>query len=118
MTVLGYDPANAVKAHLSLERAVKDHLDSIGKKSRETTAIEELLSTHPRSKDRIGEIEKLLSPAGPRKLKGDGTGKRRFLEMTSGIKKTDTIYRPHRPGGYTPLDSNDIVRADRLASQA
>jgi predicted Zn-dependent protease len=118
MQGLGYDPKNAVKAHQSLERAVDKYLKSIGKGSREATFIEELLSTHPRSSERIKEIEGIHAPPASFALKGDGTGAERFKNMVSDLKKTDTAYRRYYDKALSAFIDNNIKKADELATLA
>lgn len=118
MTALGYDRKNAVKAHISLERSVDEYLKSVGRRSRETTIVEELLSTHPRSSMRIKEIEGLQGSLFSKTIKGDGTGSERFQEKISGLKKTDAIYRKYYDKAISAFSKNEIGEADALVTTA
>ncbi|MBI5561115.1 MAG: M48 family metalloprotease [Deltaproteobacteria bacterium] len=118
MTRLGYDPKNAISAHKSLERIVEEYLKSVGKDSQEGGFFGELLSTHPRTSVRIEELEKMKDSLGPVAVKGDGTERERFQEMTAGIKNKDGIYREYYDKAVRAYEKDKLDEAGELASKA
>ncbi len=112
MTRLGYDPANAVKAHRNLERAADDYLKSTGKGSRDESFITDILSTHPRTSIRLMQISK-LKPAES-KLRGDGTGRKKFLQVTGGIKKADRAYKDYYDKAYRAARKDKLKEASSM----
>ncbi len=118
MTKLGYDPENALSAHRNLERIVNEYLESLGKEPRERSFFEDLLSTHPRTSVRLDEIRKMIEEMGPVEIKGDGTGKERFLNMTARIRKVNGIYVNYYDRAVRAFQKKDLDKAEDLVEEA
>ncbi len=118
MTRLGYDPKNAITAHRNLERTVNEYLKGLGKETRERGFFEDLLSTHPRTSVRIEEIRKMIEEVGPFEIKGDGTGKERFLAMTADIRKVNDIYVKYYDRAVRAFQDRRFDEAERLIGEA
>lgn len=118
MAKLGYDTENAAAAHRSLEKTVNEHMESLGKNTRERSFFEDLLSTHPRTSVRISEIEEMQREVSPEGKRGDGTNRERFLKMTAGLRKTNLVYREYYDKGVKAYGEKNYDRADKLAARA
>ncbi len=92
MTMHGYDPQEALRAHEILEKTVDDYLRRTGKTPTEDTFISNLLSTHPRKDVRLSEIQAMIYESPPYRIRGDGKFRRRFQTALKGIKETNRIY--------------------------
>ncbi len=112
MTKLGYDPVNAVKAHRNLEGAADEYLKSSGRGSGNESFMTDLLSTHPRTSIRLLQISKLKPSEG--RLRGDGTGRKKFLQMTSGIKKADRAYKDYYDTAYRTAKKDKLNEASSI----
>jgi beta-barrel assembly-enhancing protease len=92
MSILGYDPRNAVSAHRNLEKVSGEYLKSLGQNSQERGFFQDLMSTHPRTSVRVEEIQYLISTVPPRPLRGDGSNRQQFQAMIAGLKNTNRQY--------------------------
>ncbi len=92
MTSAGYDPRNAVSAHITLQRAVNNYYRQIGEEPEERTFLDDLLASHPRTKTRIEEIEKLIPLYRVVKYYGDGSNRQIFQTMIADLKRVNDIY--------------------------
>jgi predicted Zn-dependent protease len=92
MSVLSYDPRNAVSAHRNLEKVSNEYLKSLGQNSQERGLFQNLLSTHPRTSVRIEEIQYLISKVPRAPLRGDGSNRQQFQSMIAGIKNANRQY--------------------------
>jgi predicted Zn-dependent protease len=92
MSVLGYDPHEALSAHDVLQKSVDGYLKRLGKSRGEDNFISNLLSTHPRHEVRIAEIQDMINELPPYTIKGDGKFSNRFMKATASIRKINKIY--------------------------
>ncbi len=92
MSELGYDPNEAISAHKVLERSVDNYLKRLGKTPGEDSLISNLLSTHPRTSVRLGEIQDMINELPPYKIKGDGKFGNPFQKATKKIREINGIY--------------------------
>jgi predicted Zn-dependent protease len=92
MSVLGYNPQEALRAHEILEKTVDDYLRRLGKTRNEDTFISNLLSTHPRKDVRLSEIQAMIYELPPYRIRGDGTFRRRFKTELNRIKEINKVY--------------------------
>jgi len=118
MTRLGYHPKNAILAHQSLERANNEYLRSIGKSSQEGSAFSNLLSTHPRTSDRIAEMQQSLTRLGPILLAGDGTFRERYLQSTADLRSMHSVYTNFYDKATRALQKGNVQEADALIYRA
>ncbi|MBN2654759.1 MAG: M48 family metalloprotease [Nitrospirae bacterium] len=118
MVKLGYDPNNAVSAHKNLQKTADDYLKSLGKTSEERGFFEELTSTHPRSSVRIEEIQEMIKAAGPVAIKGDGTNRQLYLDMTTDIRRATEIYREYYDKAVAEYKKKNLETADSLLDSA
>ncbi len=118
MTRLGYDPWNAVSAHRNLERVSQEYLKSLGKDPHEKSLFEDLLSTHPRTSVRIGEIEHIIRNTPPAPVSGDGKYRERFQDMIAGLKKVNEVYSGYFDKAAQAFQKNNLEEADSLVSRA
>ncbi|RJQ53719.1 MAG: hypothetical protein C4526_06265 [Nitrospiraceae bacterium] len=92
MALLGYDPRQAIYAHTVLEKTVDDYLKRTGKSGNEDNFISGMLSTHPRTEVRIGEIQAMINELPPYIIQGDGRSAERFQSETGRLRETNRIY--------------------------
>jgi tetratricopeptide (TPR) repeat protein len=92
MALLGYDPHEALDAHEVLGKSVETYMERIGGKRSEDTFMSNLLSTHPRKKVRLNEIQDMIEDLPGYSLKGDGVFRDRFHEKIKKIKQTNKVY--------------------------
>ncbi len=92
MAKLGYDPYEAVVAHKILESSVANYLMRLGKSSSQDTFISNLLSTHPRSEVRLGEIREMINELPAYNITGDGKFGKRFQNNLKRIKELNKVY--------------------------
>jgi Flp pilus assembly protein TadD len=92
MAKTGYDPNESITAHYRLDKTVDEYLKMVGKKSREATFLDELLSTHPPTKDRVATIKETISTMQPYQRSGDGKNAHTFQQMTARIKRSHIAY--------------------------
>ena len=110
MARAGYDPNEAVRAHETLNRAIDAYLSNLGQSRSEPSAMSQILSTHPRHEERVGELQayiKTLSPADVH-IEGDGRHAERWLRQTESVRRLAPAYArydkalrafmPGRPG--------------------
>lgn len=92
MANTGYDPNESITAHYRLDKAVDEYLKMAGKQSREATFLDELMSTHPPTKDRLATIKETIRTMQPYQLSGDGKNAYTFQQMTARIKRSHIAY--------------------------
>ncbi|MEW6600824.1 MAG: M48 family metalloprotease [Nitrospirota bacterium] len=92
MSMLGYDPHEALSAHKVLERAVDNYVARLGKSRGEDTFISGLLSTHPRAEVRLSEIQDMINQLPPYTLRKDGIFSARFQKETRDIRDINKVY--------------------------
>ena len=92
MAMLGYDPYEAKKTHIILERVTDDYLRRLGRSQDASSPVSELLSTHPRKEVRLTEIDAMIRSLPGYSLHGDGKHARRYQEATGNIRKTNRVY--------------------------
>jgi predicted Zn-dependent protease len=92
MSMIGYDPQEALNAHDILEKAVDRYLRRIGKTPSEDNFISNLLSTHPRKEVRLSEIQDMINELPPYEIKSDGKFAERFQARIARIKEINRIY--------------------------
>jgi predicted Zn-dependent protease len=92
MSMLGYDPNQAKRAHMVLERSVDNYLQRKGKSPRQESFMTSLLSTHPRKEVRVSEIEGMIQKLPPYTIKGDGKFANRFMSNTKKMRELNEIY--------------------------
>lgn len=92
MARLGYDPAEALKAHKKVEMLVKEYLKRTGKSPANGGFITELFSTHPRTEMRLKEIQAMIKELPPYLIKGDGKFRERFQAAVKNIRKINEVY--------------------------
>ncbi|RMG00077.1 MAG: hypothetical protein D6726_11920 [Nitrospirae bacterium] len=113
----GYQPREALTAHRRLEGAVRHYLERVGKKSRGGDFLSELFSTHPRTRVRLSEIEKLLPGQKMEKTYGDGVNRALFLSKTARLRKVDMAYHDY-DRALVALEKKDLERAESLVKSA
>jgi predicted Zn-dependent protease len=118
MSRLGYDPRSAVSAHRNLQKISDDYMKSLGRKSRERSFFEELLSTHPRTSVRIEEIQAIVTNTPPGRVRGDGTNRQQFQAMTAGIKRANSIYVDYYDKAARAMQDKNIPEANNLLARA
>lgn len=118
MIKLGYDPQNAINAHKNLERASQEYLQSLGKNSSERGFFEDLLSTHPRTSVRVDEIQHMIDINKPFQIKGDGTHREKFQNITIDLRNKNKIYRNFYDKALYAYQKNNLSEAENLISQA
>lgn len=118
MTRLGYHPKNAILAHQSLQRASNEYQKTIGKNSQEGSVFGNLLSTHPRTEDRIAEMRETLTRLGPINLSGDGTFRERYLQMTADLRSMHSVYTNFYDKATRALQQGNVQEADALIYRA
>jgi predicted Zn-dependent protease len=94
MARAGYDPAEAVRAHEVLNRAIDGYLSNLGQSRSDPSAMSQILSTHPRHEQRVAELQayvKTLAPADVR-IEGDGRQAERWLHQTESIRRLAPAY--------------------------
>ena len=112
MTRLGYKASNAIWAHRNLENAANEYLKASGKGSGGGSLITDILSTHPRSSIRLQQISKLKSIEGS--VRGDGTGRAKFIQMTSRIRKADKAYKDYYDRAYRAAKEDNLTEASSI----
>lgn len=117
MSGLGYDPGYGMAAHRNLEIAVDKYMKSLGKGSRESSLFEELLSTHPRTKVRIEEIDHLIRQLPPRHVRR-GDNREKFEQMTSDLRRVNKIYAEHYDPAVMAFEKDDLENAEKHLREA
>ncbi len=92
MAALGYDPYEAVRAHDRLQIAVQRYLENLGRKQREDTLLDAILSTHPREEVRREEILEMIKRLPVYNIKGNGKYRDRFQKAIQNLKRLNRIY--------------------------
>jgi predicted Zn-dependent protease len=118
MNKIGYDPNYAVEAHRTLKRAVDDYKRSVGEDSDDETIFGDLLSTHPRTRVRIDEIQRLIAISPKYPIIGDGANGRYFQTMISDLKRVNNIYRNYYDKAVIEFKRKNLYEAERLVSLA
>lgn len=118
MSKIGYDPRYAVEAHRTLERAVRDYRVSIGQDPDDETIFGDLLSTHPRTRVRIDEIQKLIAQTPKYPIVGDGANKTYFQYMISDLKRINRVYRDYYDKAVREFKKRNLYEAERLINLA
>lgn len=118
MTRLGYDPNSALSAHRNLEKLSQEHMQSAGKNTPEQGFFQDLLSTHPRTSVRIGEIQQMISKTPRIPFAGDGKHRERFQTKLKNLKRLNGLYLEYYDKAVRALQEKDIARADSLITQA
>ncbi len=118
MSKIGYDPRYAVEAHRKLERAVRDYRISIGEDPDDETIFGDILSTHPRTRVRIDEIQKLIASTPRYPIKGDGANRAYFQYMISDLKRINSIYRDYYDKAVKAFRKRNLYEAERLVRMA
>jgi len=118
MTKLGYDPKNAISAHMNLERISNEYLKSLNKGTSQRSFFEELLSTHPRTSVRIDEIHNLIRYTPQYVIQGDGSNREHFQSMIAGIKKANENYIKNYDKAMLEYKNNRLDEALGLVKKA
>ena len=92
MAKTGYDTNESITAHYRLDKVADEYLKRVGKQSREATFLDELLSTHPPTKDRVATIKETIRTMQPYQRSGDGKNAYTFQQMTARIKRSHIAY--------------------------
>ncbi|UCE72529.1 MAG: M48 family metalloprotease [Nitrospiraceae bacterium] len=92
MAMLGYDPYEAKKTHIILERVTDDYLRRLGRSQNTSTPISDLLSTHPRQEVRLSEIDTMIRSLPPYSLYQDGKHARQYQDATGNMRATNRVY--------------------------
>ncbi|MCX5811523.1 MAG: M48 family metalloprotease [Proteobacteria bacterium] len=111
MTKLGYNPKNAVSAHMNLEKVSNEYMKSLGKGTQERGFFEDLLSTHPRTSVRIDEIQNIINHTSSFALKGDGVNRQEFQTMIAGTKNINNTYIAHYDKAVRALNNKNLDEA-------
>lgn len=118
MTKLGYNPRNAVSAHMNLEKVSNEYLKSLGKGTQERGFFEDLLSTHPRTSVRVEEIQAIINRTPQPPLKGDGANKQQFQTIIAGLKKVNNTYSSYYDKAVIALKNKNLDEAMIQISKA
>jgi predicted Zn-dependent protease len=116
MSRAGYRPEEALKAHKTLEKAVREYLDRVGRKSRGGDFLSELFSTHPRTEVRLSEIKRIIKER-KQKLRGDGINRERFLKMTRDLREVDRAYH-HYDRALVAYEKGNLKEAEDYLQRA
>ncbi|WP_297211895.1 MULTISPECIES: M48 family metalloprotease [Thermodesulfovibrio] len=114
MSKIGYDPKYAISAHKTLERAVRDYRVSLGKDAEDDTFLGDLLSTHPRTRVRIEEIEKLIAESEIQPVKVDKANRTKFQSMVADLKRVNQIYRNYYDKAVNEFKKGNLAEAEQL----
>lgn len=118
MSRLGYDTRNALNAHRNLEKISQEYARSVGQERSESSFFDELLSTHPRTRIRVDEIQTLINQTPRGVITGDGSGKQRFQSMTANLRRVNNIYLNYYDKAARALNKNNLQDATSFISQA
>lgn len=116
MARIGYDPNEAITAHINLDKAIKDYLSRLGK-SREESILGDLLSTHPRTQIRIDEVKSVIQNLEPYRIQGDGKFASSFIKNIARIKETQKAYIKY-DDATRAFRENNIRKAEDSISEA
>jgi len=114
MNKIGYDPKYAISAHKTLERAVRDYRVSLGKDAEDDTFLGDLLSTHPRTRVRMEEIEKLIAESEIQPVKVDKANRAKFQSMITDLKRVNQIYKNYYDKAVNEFKRKNLTEAERL----
>jgi predicted Zn-dependent protease len=92
MSLLGYEPREALRAHELIEKSSDEYLKRLGKSRGEDSLISNILSTHPRKEVRLSEIQTMIHDLPPYRLRGDGKFISRFQTATKRMRDINRIY--------------------------
>lgn len=111
MTRLGYNPRNAISAHMNLEKVSNEYMKSLGKSTQERGFFEDMLSTHPRTSVRIDEIQNIINHTPSVALKGDGVNRQQFQSMVASVKNVNNTYIAHYDKAVRALNNKNLDEA-------
>lgn len=74
----------------------------------------DILSTHPRTRVRIDEIERLITTSTKYQIFGDGVGRDYFQYMISDLKRVNKIYRNYYDKAVREFKRKNLYEAERL----
>jgi predicted Zn-dependent protease len=94
MARAGYDPNEAVRAHVVLNQAIDGYLANLGQKRDADSAMSQILSTHPRHEERISEIQAYIKTLPPNevRIEGDGKDAERWLRQSEPVRRLAPAY--------------------------
>jgi predicted Zn-dependent protease len=94
MARAGYDPEQAVRSHEVLNKAIDAHLANLGQKRGETSAMSQVMSTHPRHEERVSELQAYIKtiPPSDARIQGDGIHADRWLRQTEPVRRLGPAY--------------------------
>lgn len=118
MNKIGYDPRYAVEAHRTLETAVRKYKISIGEDPNDETIFGDLLSTHPRTRVRIDEIQKLIAQNPKHPIVSDGANRAYFQYMISDLKRINRVYRDYYDRAVREFKKRNLYESERLLNLA
>lgn len=118
MNKIGYEPHYAIEAHRTLDRAVREYRASIGQDADDETLLGDLLSTHPRTRVRIDEIQKLIAQTPRHPIIGDGVNRAYFQYMISDLKRVNRVYRDYYDRAVFEFRKRNLYEAERLVREA
>lgn len=118
MSRLGYDPKNALSAHRNLEKVSQQYAQSVGQERSEQSFFNELISTHPRTDIRMDEVQNIINRTPRSVIKGDGTGRQRFRNMTANLRRINNIYLNYYDKAARAFNKNNLREASSLITQA
>jgi len=118
MSRLGYDPKNALSAHMNLEKVSRQYAQAAGQERSEQNFFNNLLSTHPRTDIRIDEVQNIINQTPRSVIKGDGTGRQQFQSMVAGLRRINNIYLNYYDKAVRALNKNNVQEASSLITQA
>jgi beta-barrel assembly-enhancing protease len=94
MARAGYDPNEAVRAHVVLNQAIDAYLANLGQRRSDPSTMSQILSTHPRHEERVSQIQAYIKTLGPPDLRieGDGRFAERWLQQTESVRRLAPAY--------------------------
>jgi predicted Zn-dependent protease len=93
MARAGYDPSEAVRAHIVLNQAIDGYLANLGQRRDADSAMSQILSTHPRHEQRVAEIQAYIKTLSPDlRVEGDGRDAERWLRETESVRRLAPAY--------------------------
>ncbi len=116
MARLGYDPNEAVSAHKVLEQSVNNYMKRQGASRKNDSFMSNLLSTHPRQKVRLSEIQSMINSLPPSESRG-GKYRTIFQNATQDIKDANKIYFIYDEA-YSFYQKKDYKKAEDTIAEA
>jgi len=112
MSEMGYDPRNAVKAQINLEKANETYTKVASESAKERVFFNNFLISHPRTSIKIEEMQRIINNVNPPvRFSGDGEAREPFNNMLKNIRYVHGIYDLYYDRALRHFENNNFTSA-------